>query len=243
MASNKFAAIYEELKKRIIQGTYAESGLLPTEAILIDEFSCSRNTVRRAIQKLNEEGFVYSVKGRGVVILETTRMDETYFKFHNFHGLKALNSAREIKKGTKVLQFEEIVVSDMLAKEISFQPGEEAYLVVRLRLLDDRAVMVDTSYFKKSLIPGLSEEIAQGSIYHYIEHDLQIPIAANKTILRIEKATALDHERLDLQDYNCVGVFENMAYTDMGKLFEHTESRYLPENFAIESYKQRKKDE
>ena len=243
MATNKFVAIYEELKNRVIQGTYAENGLLPTEAILVEEFSCSRNTVRRAILKLNEEGFVYSVKGRGVVILETTRIDETYFKFHNFHGLKALNSVREIHKKTKVLQFEEVVISDDIAKATSFQVGEKAYLVIRQRLLDDRAVMVDTSYFKQALIPGLNKQIAQDSIYHYIEHELHISIAATKTILRIEKATMQDYERLDLQDYNCVGVFENMAYTDMGKLFEHTESRYLPENFAIESFKQRRKDE
>ncbi|MGO3609794.1 MAG: GntR family transcriptional regulator, partial [Enterococcus sp.] len=67
MAGAKFYPIYMKLKERIKNGEYEE--MLPTESVLTQEFNTSRNTIRRAILMLKEEGLVYSVKGRGVLIL------------------------------------------------------------------------------------------------------------------------------------------------------------------------------
>ena len=49
MPREKFTQIYAALKSRIESGVYPVGQLLPSENTLIGEFSCSRNTVRRAI--------------------------------------------------------------------------------------------------------------------------------------------------------------------------------------------------
>lgn len=95
---NKFRDIYDTLKNEINEGLYNDTMVLPTEMALIERFGTSRNTVRRAIQLLNEEGLVYSVKGRGVVILERIEIDKKSFKVGNFQGLKALSSDAEVEK-------------------------------------------------------------------------------------------------------------------------------------------------
>ncbi len=64
MAKNKFSEIYEVLKEEILDGKYTSNMMLPTELQLIERFSCSRNTVRRAISQLNAEGYVQSIKAR-----------------------------------------------------------------------------------------------------------------------------------------------------------------------------------
>ena len=56
MAKEKYSAIYGALKKTILNHGYDRTKMLPSEAHLIEEFQCSRNTVRRAIQQLNQEG-------------------------------------------------------------------------------------------------------------------------------------------------------------------------------------------
>lgn len=50
MAKEKYSAIYGALKKTILNHGYYRTKMLPSEAHLIEEFQCSRNTVRRAIQ-------------------------------------------------------------------------------------------------------------------------------------------------------------------------------------------------
>ena len=69
MPSVKFKDIYHILKNNIDNGKYDISMMLPTEMELVDKFNCSRNTVRRAINELSKDGYVKSVKGKGVIIL------------------------------------------------------------------------------------------------------------------------------------------------------------------------------
>ncbi|MDU6524538.1 MAG: UTRA domain-containing protein, partial [Enterococcus sp.] len=77
-------------------------------------------------------------------------------------------------------------------------------------------------------------------IYDYIEQQLDFKIAASKTVLKTETATTNDFELLDLGNNNCVGELENVVYTDKGKLFEHTKIRYIPNEYALVAFEQRK---
>lgn len=122
---NKFRDIYDTLKNEINEGLYNDTMVLPTEMALIERFGTSRNTVRRAIQLLNEDGLVYSVKGRGVVILERIEIDKKSFKVGNFQGLKALSSDTEVEKKTIVQEFRELTVDDSLAKKFHFRLVKE----------------------------------------------------------------------------------------------------------------------
>lgn len=93
--------------------------------------------------------------------------------------------------------------------------------------------MLDINYFLKSIIQNLSVEIAQKSIYDYIEHELHLQVIACRRMIRVEKATALDKELINLRDFDCVGVTLNNAYLDDGKMFEYTESRHAPDHFTF----------
>lgn len=239
MALNKFSNIYNQLKEEIIEGIYNDTMLLPTELELVERFKTSRNTIRRAIAQLNDEGLVYSVKGRGVVILETSKVDKVFYKTGNFHGLKELANYNPIQTASKLIHFQELTVSEELASQISFHEGERIYFMIRLRLIDGKAMMYDTSYFKKSILGPIDETIAAGSIYDYIDTQLDFNVAASKSVMKIVSANPFDVETLDLGVHNCVGEIENIAYTDLGKLFEHTFIRYIPNEYVLVSVAQR----
>jgi GntR family trehalose operon transcriptional repressor len=137
-----------------------------------------------------------------------------------------------------VQEFHELTVDDSLAKKISFPVGERVYLVKRLRLIDGKAMMSDTSYFKKSIVKGLNEKIIAGSIYDHIKQNLDFKIAASKSIMKVESAKDSDFKELALGKNNCVGILENAVYNDMGKLFEYTTIRYIPNEYALISFDQ-----
>lgn len=88
----KFKDIYHILKSNIDSGKYDNSMMLPTEMELVDKFECSRNTVRRAISELSKDGYVKSVKGKGVIILESRESIE--LPIGNLLGLQELHTKR-----------------------------------------------------------------------------------------------------------------------------------------------------
>ena len=69
MPKARYEGIYRELRDRIQGGLYAYRDLLPTEKELTTEFSCSRNTLRRALSMLADEAFVQPIHGKGVRVI------------------------------------------------------------------------------------------------------------------------------------------------------------------------------
>jgi GntR family transcriptional regulator len=57
--------IKKELARRIRNGAYPLNRPLPSEVALADEFGCARGTARQAISGLRDEGWVFTVPGRG----------------------------------------------------------------------------------------------------------------------------------------------------------------------------------
>ena len=87
MAAAKYHHIYEILRERIESEEYPRSSTLPCEHTLIEEFDCSRNTIRRAIGLLAENGYVQSLQGKGVNIIYQPK-DQSEFLFDEIESLK-----------------------------------------------------------------------------------------------------------------------------------------------------------
>ncbi|GAA4620451.1 hypothetical protein GCM10023196_004490 [Actinoallomurus vinaceus] len=63
-----YAQIAEVLRQRISSGDLAPGSLMPSEAALCDEFAVVRNTVRRALAALEDDGLVETLPGKGRVV-------------------------------------------------------------------------------------------------------------------------------------------------------------------------------
>ena len=64
------------LRRRILSATIEPGHVIPSEKRLEQEFGLSRNTSRRAIAILRDEGLVVTVAGRGTYVVSAARLDE-----------------------------------------------------------------------------------------------------------------------------------------------------------------------
>ncbi|APX71308.1 GntR family transcriptional regulator [Companilactobacillus allii] len=241
MPKKLYSDIYDTLKDEINKQVYPPRNTLPGEEDLAARFDVTRNTVRRALKELQSDGLVYAVKGRGVVVLEPIRDDKVVFTADNnigFEGLKKFPQNKFIQElSTEVLSFEEVEVDERIEKITSFNAGDKAFYIERLRLFDGNALVVDNSYFRKSMLKDMTVEDAKSSIYQYIRDNNLFKIAAERSTTTVESATKRDMQVLDIDDMNCVGVLTKFVYTDTGSLFEHTQTRYVPNNFSMVDFK------
>jgi DNA-binding GntR family transcriptional regulator len=63
-----YAQIAEALRQRIVSGDLAPGSLLPSEAVLCEEFAVVRNTVRRALAALEDDELIETLPGKGRVV-------------------------------------------------------------------------------------------------------------------------------------------------------------------------------
>ncbi len=233
MPKKKYNEIYRSLKEKIETGEYEFQKMLPSENQLILTYDCSRNTVRRAISALVTDGYVQTAQGKGVrnIFRPALRTSFTIGGIESFKESAVRN--RQIPK-TEVLCFTEITADQKVSGRTGFPAGSELYYLQRLHYLDGKALIINHNYFLKDVVTGLTKEIAENSIYEYLEHTLHVSIVTSKRVMTVEKMTEIDEKYLDMGDYNCLAVVSSQTYDKDGIMFEYTQSRHRPDYFRFQ---------
>ena len=240
MPKAKYEGIYRSIKKRIEAQDYPYQSLLPSENTLIEEYACSRNTVRRALAELVADGYVQTMQGRGVRVIYQP-VGKTTFTIGGIETFQETARRNRLQAVTRVIRFETIIATEQFAAESGFSEGDELWAVQRVRYLDGKALILDINYFLKEFVPGLTEEIASHSIYDFIENVLGMQIITSKRRITVEHATVRDEKLLDMDGYDCVAVVVNQTFNSDGMLFEYTQSRHQPDYFCFQDIATRKK--
>lgn len=240
MPRAKFDEIYRDLKLRIESDEYPQGELLPSENELAATYECSRNTVRRAMAQLASEGYVQPMHGRGVRNIYSPTGGATFI-IGGIESFKESAVRNQRNASTQVLRFEEMTVDAKFSEKSGFEIGALVLHIIRLREFDDEPLIIDHNWFRRELLPGLTPELAAGSVYDYIEEELGMTITTSKRTITVERATAFDEMHLDLKGYNCMAVVTSQTYDDNGVQFEFTQSRHRPDYFRFQDVATRRR--
>ena len=240
MPKAKYEQIYKILKNKIESSEYKPQEFLPSENTLITQFSCSRNTLRRAISELVKIGYVQTMQGKGVCcIFQPT--DKATFTLGNIESF-AESAKRNGWTGTsEIIKFCECIADKKISDLTGFKIGEPLYYLQRLHLMNDMPMILNHSYFRQDIAKGLTCDSRALRVYNYLENILNINIISSKRIVTVEHATELDERYLDLGDYNCLAVVSSQTFDSNGIMFEYTESRHHPKYFRFQDNAVRKK--
>jgi DNA-binding GntR family transcriptional regulator len=80
-----YQRLFETLKDAIERHVYAVDSILPTEAELSEQFGLSRSTVREALRRLADLGYVARRQGSGTKVISTSS------KFSYVHAIQSLS--------------------------------------------------------------------------------------------------------------------------------------------------------
>lgn len=233
MPKAKYASIYKDIKSKIENGEYEFQELLPSENQLIQTYDCSRNTIRRALGALVTDGYVQTMQGKGVRNIFQPTL-QTSFTIGGIESFKESAERNHQEARTEVLVFTELTADKKIANKTGFPVGSELYYLQRLHYLDGKALILNHNYFLKNVAAGLTKEIAEDSIYQYLEGELHVSIITSKRIMTVEKMTQIDEKYLELGDYNCLAVVSSQTYNSDGIMFEYTQSRHRPDYFRFQ---------
>lgn len=241
MPKSIYESIYKDLKRRIESDEFAYRELLPSESVLIQTYDCSRNTVRRAVGRLVTDGYVQTMQGKGVRNIYRP-VEQTAFTLGEIESFRESAVRNGHTYHTKVLLFMELTTDISLAEKTGFPVDSDIYYLQRLHFLDGKPLIINHNYFLKECTSGLTKEIAEASIYDYLEHTLHMTIVNSRRIMTVEKITEIDEKYLELnvEDYNCMAVVTSYTYNSDGIMFEFTQSRHRPDYFRFQDHAVRK---
>lgn len=76
----EFQRVSDELRTRMVDGTYRLRSFLPSQRDLAEELGVSRDTVQRALRELAREGWIESRQGSGSRVVKTQRIQSSAAK-------------------------------------------------------------------------------------------------------------------------------------------------------------------
>lgn len=228
----RYDVIYRDIRDSIEGGTYPYQAFLPSEAELTAAFSCSHNTLRRALGLLRDQGYVQPVHGKGVRVI-WREPERTTFTIGGIESFREADERARLHATTEVVSLGQIRATSQIAFDTGFEEGTELTTIERVRRVGGEALIFDRNLFRASSIPGITKEIACASIYDYAEKSLGVTIAMSKRAITVERATKRDREVLDLGDIDYLAVITSQTFDVQGILVECTQSRHRPDHFCF----------
>lgn len=232
----KYQEIFNDLKEKIKKEVYPPDQLLPTEQELQEVYSVSRDTVRKALALLTDTGLIQKIQGRGSLVIKQEQVD---FPVSGLTSYQELVRTHGLQSRTQVVSLELITIDSNLALLTGFERHSKAWKVVRTRSIDGKVAVLDTDYLAEELVPQLTEEIAQKSIYAYLEDQLHLDISYAQKEITVEPTNATDKALMQTKDDFLV-LIRSRVYLSNAQQFQYTESRHKLDKFKFVEFARRK---
>lgn len=166
-----YLKIHNLLRNGINSGLYRPTESLPAEVSLARQLNVSRNTLRKALKMLQEEGLLECRHGAGNFISQKC----VHVDF--LQGLKGFSEiVREEKLTAKntILKFEMRSASPEIANALAIKFKDSVYFISRLRSVNDRPVELENSWISAKRFTDLTLEWINESLYCYFEKHCHI---------------------------------------------------------------------
>ncbi|MBZ9772283.1 GntR family transcriptional regulator [Mesorhizobium sp. CO1-1-8] len=178
--------VRQEIMRRVNAGEYAAGQVLPSAAVLAEEFGVSSITVKRALRDLQPAGVLRSVPGLGTFVREQRRFirDLDYSLTSHADALRlGLNPSISLQSLTN----EKIVDP---AFDVLEAPAGLMLCVRKVISADGMPVMYDTTYLPRSIDEAIIDEFADKFVGDALrEHGTEF----TATKLLIDAAPASEH--------------------------------------------------
>ncbi|WP_195952929.1 GntR family transcriptional regulator [Clostridium saudiense] len=222
----KYQIIANEIEDNIYSNDLPQGTKLPTVENLASEYKVSKSTIVKAIESLVSKGIVYQLQGSGIFVRRRNRSG--YIDLNITQGFTT--SLKEFNITSKVLEFNLIRADEEISELIECNINDEIYLVKRLRYIDDEIMCYEEAYYKKSIVPYLTKEIAQGSIFEYLQTALNLNIGFSDRYLHLEKLDNNHANLLDLTPNDPAMIVLEQIYLSSGVCFNVSKLVYNYKN-------------
>lgn len=127
---------------------------VPSVSELSLNLGVSRMTVRMALQALIEEGWLYTVPGKGTFVAERPHIEQ------NLQTLKGWTEeirAQGMHPSTRLISVDTVPAERAIARSLNIAPGEAITRIVRVRYADDFPLSVEKAHLVHARFPEIGQ--------------------------------------------------------------------------------------
>jgi len=223
--------IIDKLISEINDDKYKVHQKLLSENELADFYKVPRIIARKAYEKLEEMGYIYTIQGKGRYLKAKQQYIELQLSGDKSFSRKMLDTGRELV--TKNISFEKIQYDKKIYEELGITKDDEVYKVGRLRIIDKKPSAIHISYLAKSVFKDIAENGKDiKSVFTYYELNGYSEFNSYKSIISISFPTAKEREILGCPSLVPLLILETNCIDNISKkVLEYTKIIYRGDSF------------
>lgn len=156
--SSRHRGVVEKRAEALLRGLISDMGMspgdrIPSERVLAERFDISRMTVRKAVQRMVDQGQLERRGTAGTYLPEVAVVRPLSKRVST--AISEVVGRRGKRPGARLLFFEQAMADTNAARRLRLEEGAPVIAIKRLRLSDGTPFCVETSYLPSDMVPGL----------------------------------------------------------------------------------------
>ena len=225
-----YQMVVESILSQVTSGELQADERLPSESELCGIYSVGRNTIRRAISELVNDGVLRTVPGVGTFVVDQ-RLDKTADYLFGFtQEMKLLGR----KVTSDVLEAKIIPADTFLSRRLQVQLGAEIVFLNRVRLMDGEPTAIERSYLPHVLCPGILKfDFSKESLYEILSTVYDKRPDHAEQVIEASLAAPEVSKLLGLKSPAVVFVFRRETRMASGQVVEYVDSELRADRFRF----------
>lgn len=185
---SRYLEIADDVRARIVDGRYAPGGRLPSNRELADAYDTTLATLRAALTRLADEGWVRVEHGNGTYVADLGSDAEMLASFVDDAGAQVTSELLGVTTTSE----------PAVATRLGCEPAAPLVRLDRLRRVDDRPAVVQHSYLRGEHHDDLQRYDGSTPLYRFLRDELGLLPTRSQEELTAIAASAEVADHLDV---------------------------------------------
>lgn len=229
-----YVQLKHSLEEDIRSGKWKAGDKIPGEVELIEIFGVSRTVVRQALKEMVYEGLIRREKGKGTFVSEPKISSQSLLQ--SLDGFYQDMAKRGFEPITKVLEQGIIPATPNVAAYLKLDPMAPVIKIVRLRFIEEEAIVLVTSFLPFELCRNLvNVDLTRSSLYVFLEQECQLVIARGRRRINAVAATEEEAELLVIELGAPLLKIDSISYLKDGTPLEYFHGLFRGDRLRFEA--------
>ncbi len=213
-----------KIKDKIDDGEYLPGQSISSERELAKKFGVNRNTIKKAIQSLIDDGLLYSIPSSGTFVCN----DEKNFMLGIFDNKTYSSISSRLKNFgeqsvSRIINTNSFNNSISIAEKLNIGSSEEIYSIYRQRLgANDEIIALEQFFTPKKYFDDIQNyDFSRVSLYDYMDKKNMKPVSFKRKLSIIQAPNQIA-KLLNVKTGHYVYYFEFHGYTTDNVAIEYT---------------------